>query len=101
MPTTALTRAKLITVSPMSARSLGEMLDVARDHDRFEAREDQAILVAPGAELGDVLVGKRMPNLMDLAGALKSDRHPVANDAIKGAWSAAASARDKRIKNQK
>ena len=50
---------------------------------------------------GDSLVGKRLPSLLDLAGALKSNRRPATDEEIKRAWPAAASARDKRIRRQK
>jgi len=50
---------------------------------------------------GDILVGKRLPSLMDLAGCLKSDRPPATEEDIRQAWPNAAVAREKRIKNQK
>jgi bifunctional DNA-binding transcriptional regulator/antitoxin component of YhaV-PrlF toxin-antitoxin module len=50
---------------------------------------------------GDVLVGKRLPSLMDLAGCLKSNKPPATDQDISRAWGTAAVAREKRIKNQK
>ena len=50
---------------------------------------------------GDILVGKRLPSLMDLAGCLKSGKPPATDKDISQAWATAAVARDKRIKNQK
>ena len=51
--------------------------------------------------LGDTLVGKRLPSLMDLAGCMKSDKTPATDAEISGAWAQAAVARDQRTKNRK
>ena len=50
---------------------------------------------------GDVLVGKRLPSLMDLAGCLKSDAPMATDEDLTNAWANAAVARDKRTKHQK
>lgn len=50
---------------------------------------------------GEVLVGKRLPSLMDLAGCMKSDKPPATDVEIAGAWTKAAIARDQRTKNRK
>ncbi len=50
---------------------------------------------------GDVLVGKWLPSLMDLAGALKSDKPAATEEDFLRAWPETAIAREKRIKNQK
>ena len=50
---------------------------------------------------GDILIGKRLPSLMDLAGCLKSDKPPATEADFRRAWPDAAVAREKRIKNQK
>ncbi len=47
---------------------------------------------------GDMLVGKRLPSLMDLAGCLKSSKPPATGADITRAWAEAAVARDKRSK---
>lgn len=47
---------------------------------------------------GDMLVGKRLPSLMDLAGCLKADKPPASDKDITRAWADAAVARDKRSK---
>lgn len=47
---------------------------------------------------GDMLVGKRLPSLMDLAGCLKSDKAPATDEDITKAWADSAVARDKRSK---
>ncbi len=47
---------------------------------------------------GDMLVGKRLPSLMDLAGCLKSDKAPATDEDISKAWADSAVARDKRSK---
>ncbi len=48
---------------------------------------------------GDLLVGKRLPSLVDLAGCLKSRKAPAADEDITKAWAESARARDKRSKN--
>lgn len=49
---------------------------------------------------GDILVGKRLPSIMELAGCLKSDL--VVNDEeIRDAWPKAAAERDERVRKQK
>ena len=50
---------------------------------------------------GDVLVGKRLPSIMDLAGCPKSSKPPATNEDIAKSWPAAAVARENRIKKQK
>ena len=50
---------------------------------------------------GDILVGKRLPSLMDMAGALKSSRPTASGEEMSKSWGTAGAARDKRIKNQK
>jgi bifunctional DNA-binding transcriptional regulator/antitoxin component of YhaV-PrlF toxin-antitoxin module len=47
---------------------------------------------------GDMIVGRRLPSLMDLAGCLKSDKTPATDETIVQAWADAAVARDKRSK---
>ena len=47
---------------------------------------------------GDLLVGKRLPSLMDLAGCQKSDKVPANDEDITKAWADSAVARDKRSK---
>jgi bifunctional DNA-binding transcriptional regulator/antitoxin component of YhaV-PrlF toxin-antitoxin module len=47
---------------------------------------------------GNLLVGKRLPSLMDLAGCLKSDKAPATEDDIHKAWADSAIACDKRSK---
>jgi len=50
---------------------------------------------------GDLLVGRRLPSLMELAGSMKSDKPPATDTDITKAWVDAAVARDKRSKNRK
>ena len=50
---------------------------------------------------GDVLVGKRLPSILELAGCLKSSKPPATDEDIAKSWPAAAVARENRIKKQK
>lgn len=50
---------------------------------------------------GDVLVGKRLPSIMELAGCLKSIKPPATDEDIAKSWPAPAVACEKRIKKQK
>jgi len=49
---------------------------------------------------GEVLVGKQLPSLMDLAGCLKSTKPTVTDEDIAKTWPAVAAARENRIKKQ-
>lgn len=49
---------------------------------------------------GELLVGKRLPSIMELAGCLKSDLE-VSEKEIREAWPKAAAERDERVRKQK